>query len=121
MTASRVLPLGARAIAPCCLPGLEVIGLDDPNAPQIVGSLDLPPAAAGVALTRNQRLVGSSMGLLVIDVSDPVQPAMTMELTSLAGPRAVVASCRHAGGRLIPCRPWSHRRGPQAGEVGSAC
>ncbi len=61
-----------------CFAGLQVVGLDDPRAPEIVGTLALPPTAAGAALARNRLLVGSTVGLLVIYVSDPAHPATTM-------------------------------------------
>jgi hypothetical protein len=72
-----------------CYAGLQIIGLEDPSAPEPVGALELPPAAAGAALAGDHLLIGSSVGLLVVDVSDPAQPATIRELPEFTGTRSL--------------------------------
>lgn len=66
------------------IPGLTVVDISDPTAPDPLGWVSLPAIPGGIALLAQKVLVADyAAGLLVIDVSTPSQP---QEIASLDPP-----------------------------------
>jgi hypothetical protein len=77
--------------------GLWIIDIRTPSAPRLVGSIDTPDRALGVAMANGVAYVADQRSLQIIDVSNPAEPEHLGSITgpagsvTLAGSYAVVA------------------------------
>lgn len=74
--------------------GLKIIDASNPQSPAVLGSIDTPGGASGVAVTGNVAYVADGLsGLQIIDVSTPASPTIlgTADTPDFAGSVAISA------------------------------
>ena len=87
---------GTHAYIADYLSGLQVIDITDPASPQIVGSLDTPGVAFGVAVSGTHAYIADWSGLQVINTTYPTTPYNVGSVDTPGDAYGVAVSGTHA-------------------------